>query len=280
MEFKIEKRDNPNTKSYSKEDYELARKFGEELKKEVGDFLKAVILFGSAARASAHTQIYERDIDVLVIVNDLTLILNKEVITAYRIIAENAASRVSKRLHITTLRLTAFWEYVRNGDPIVINMLRDGVPLIDEGFFEPIQVLLGQGRIRPSQEAIWTYFARAPMTVNSSKWHVMQGVIDLYWAVIDSSHAALMSLGEIPPTPEHVADLIDEKMVKTKMLDKRYADVMRNFYKISKMIMHREIKEVSGQEYDKYLKEAQAYVGVMQKFIEKREQSGYHKRQK
>lgn len=280
MEFKIEKRENQHTKSYSKEDYELARKFGEELKKEVGEFLKAVILFGSAARSSAHAQIYERDIDVLVIVNDLSLILNKEVITAYRIIAENCASRVSKRLHITTLRLTAFWEYVRNGDPIVINMLRDGVPLIDEGFFEPIQILLGQGRIRPSQESIWTYFARAPMTISSSKWHVMQAVLDLYWAVIDSSHAALMSLGAIPPTPEHVADLIEEKMVKPKLIERRYAEIMRNFYKISKMIMHREIKDITGQEYDKYLKEAQLYVGTMQKFIERREQGGLHKRGK
>ncbi len=279
MEFKIERRENPNIKNYSRDDFEYAKKFAQQLKEEAHEFLKAVILFGSVAR-SPQQAIYERDIDVLVIVNDLTIILNKEVITAYRIIAENTASKISKRLHITTLRLTTFWEYVRNGDPVVINMLRDGVSILDDGFFEPIQVLLAQGRIRPTQEAIWTYFARAPATLTNSKGHILQGVLDLYWAVIDSSHAALMSLGAIPPTPEHVADLIEEKMVKTKMLDKSYADIMRNFYKISKMIMHREIKEISGQEYEKYLKDAQMYVATMQKFIEKREQQGYHKRQK
>ncbi len=277
MEFKIEKRENPNLRSYSRDDFELAKRFGESMEAEVGDFLKAVILFGSTAR-NAKLEIYERDIDVLVIVNDLTIILNKEVITAYRIIAENTASKVSKRLHITTLKLTTFWEYIRNGDPIAINMLRDGVPIIDKGFFEPIQVLLAQGRIRPSIESIWTYFSRAPATISNSKWHIMQAVVDLYWAVIDSSHAALMSLGQIPPTPEHVADMIEEKMIKSGLLEKRYAETMRNFYKISKMIIHREVKEITGQEYEKYLKEAQAYVAVMQKFIEKRENVGYHKR--
>ncbi len=277
MEFKIERRENPNLRNYSKDDYEIAKRFGEALQAELGDFLKVVVLFGSAAR-SARQEIYERDIDVLVIVNDLTIILNKEVITAYRIIVENTASKISKRLHVTTLKLTTFWEYMRNGDPIAINMLRDGVSIIDKGFFEPIQVLLAQGRVRPTQESIWTYFSRAPATLSSSKWHVMQAVVDLYWAVIDSSHAALMSLGEIPPTPEHVADMIEEKMVKTGMLEKRYADIMRNFYKISKMIIHREVREITGQEYDRYLKEAQAYVTVMQKFIQKRESQGYHRR--
>ena len=277
MEFKIEKRDNPNTRNFSKDDYELAKRFALELKKEIGELLKAVILFGSAAR-NPNQEIYERDIDALIIVNDLTLVLNKETIIAYRVIVENVASKVSKRLHITTLRLTIFWEYVRNGDPVVVNMLRDGVPILDEGFFAPVQVLLEQGRIRPSQESIWAYFSKAPATVNNSKWHVMQAVLDLYWAVIDSSHAALMSLGVLPPTPEHVADLIDEKMVKAGLLEKKYAQTMRTFYSLSKQIMHREVRDISGAQYDRYLKEAQGYVATMQKFIEKREYTGQHTR--
>jgi len=40
------------------------------------------------------------------------------------------------------------------------------------------------------------------------------------------------------------------------------------FYKIMKGITHREIKEISGKEYDAYLKEAEEFVYRMQKFIE------------
>ncbi|HDD70771.1 MAG TPA: hypothetical protein ENF94_01270, partial [Candidatus Woesearchaeota archaeon] len=127
MKFVVEKRKHPNIPKYISSDFELAKKFAELLKKELEDFLKSAILFGSTARAEH--PVYEPDIDVLLIIDDMTQILSPEVIQAYRVIVENTAAKVSKRLHITTLKLTSFWESVRNGDPIIINMLRDGVPL-------------------------------------------------------------------------------------------------------------------------------------------------------
>ena len=266
MEFKIERAINPNIGKYDKHDIALAQDFAKKIYAEFGEFVKAIVLFGSSARHKATGG----DIDVLVVVDDVTFKLSAEMVEAYRIITEKIMLKVSKRLHITTLRFTAFWEYVRVGDPIGVNILRDGIPLYDTGFFNPIQMLLEQGKIRPTQESIWSYFSRAPSTLYNSKWHLLQAALDLYWAVIDSAHAALMSLGEIPPTPSHVADLIDEKMVKRGIVHKRYSEIMRSFYKLSRMILHREIKEISGQEYDRYYKEASDFVDKMKNFIEKK----------
>src|SRR3989338_7155710 len=182
--------------------------------------------------------------------------LTPELVEAYRVIVQKLIARISTKLHIISLRFTTFWEYIRAGDPIGINMLRDGIALIDTGFFDPLQALLKRGRIRPTQESIWTYFIRAPNTLHNSKWHILQGTFDLYWAVIDSAHAALMKLGEIPPTPEHVSDLLQEKMVAKKLLEQKYVTTMRNFYKISKMISHREIREIKCAEFDRYFEEA------------------------
>jgi predicted nucleotidyltransferase/uncharacterized protein (UPF0332 family) len=224
-----------------------------------------VILFGSAAR---HVRGPKGDIDVLIVVNDLSIRMTAEVIEAYKLIVEKTVGKVSTRLHVTSMTLTSFWEYVRAGDPVLVNILRDGVPVIDSGIFEPLQALLIQGRIRPTKESIWIYFGRAPRTLVNSRWHILQATLDLYWAVIDSSHAALMHEGQIPPTPSHVADLLDEVLVRKKLLDKRYADTMRKFYTIMKQITHREIKEITGQEYEKYYQEAEEFVNVMQKFIE------------
>jgi len=147
--------------------------------------------------------------------------------------------------------------------------LRDGVAIIDSGFFDPLQALLKKGRIRPTAESIWSYYVRSPNTLHNSKWHILQASIDLYWSVIDAAHAALMKLGEIPPTPDHVADMLEEKMVKKGLLEKHYVKVMRNFYKLMKMISHREIKEIKGEEYDRYFKIAEDFVRRMKKFIEK-----------
>ena len=275
MEFRVEQRKHPNLPKYPTEDLDLARRFAVEIQKELKDFLKTMVMFGSTARnlhvREAKQSMYERDIDVLMILNDLTMIATDEVIQAYRIIVEKTAGRVSKRLHINTLKLTTFWDYVRVGDPIVYNMLRDGIPLYDTGFFEPLQYLLFQGRIRPTKEAMWTYYARAPSTLLNADWHVLQGTLDLYWAVIDSAHAALIKVGEIPPTPEHVADLIHAKLVKPGIVAKRYGEIMRTFYELSKKITHREVVRISGEEYEHYLKLAKEFVAQMKRVIEGRQ---------
>ena len=267
LEFRIKKREHPNIEKYKREDMEIAVEFSRRLQKEVGDLVGAVVLFGSVVRGSELVR--ESDIDVLAIVDDVKVTINPEAVEAYRIIIEKLVQRVSKRLHVTTLKLSNFWDYMRVGDPIGINMLRDGMPLYDVGFFEPLQMLLRQGRIRPTEESIWTYFAKAPTTLYNSRWHLLQGALDLYWAVIDSAHAALMSIGELPPTPSHVADMMEEKMAKRKLINAKYVKIMRDFYKLSRMIMHREIKEISGQEFEIYYKDADDFVEEMRKFIEK-----------
>jgi len=265
MKFSIEKKVNPNIERYSKDDLDLAYEFAKELHKEVGTFIKAVVIFGSAARK---TETKGSDVDLLVVIDDLSVNLNQELVEAYRIILQRIIVKVSTRLHITSLRFTSFWDYTRNGDPIGINILRDGVAIIDSGFFEPLQVLLRSGRIRPTPESIWTYFMKAPNTLHNSKWHIMQAVVDLYWAVIDSAHAALMKLGEIPPSPNHVADLMDEKMVRKGLVSHKYVVIMRNFYRLSKMIAHRQIAEIKGEEFDKYFKDAEIFVTKMREFID------------
>lgn len=265
MQFQVKQRKTINLDRYPNADVVIVKSFARKIQNEFGDFLKGVILFGSTARQ----QITERsDIDVLIIVDDLTIRMTAEVIEAYKLIVEKTIGRVSTKLHVTSMTFSSFWEYVRAGDPVAVNILRDGVPIIDQGFFHPLQALLIQGRIRPTHESIWSYFGRAPRTLLNSKWHINQAALDLYWAVIDAAHAALMHEGEIPPSPEHVADMLDEKLVKKHLLEKKYTDLMRKFYKIMKGITHREIKEISGKEYDILLKQADQFVERMKKYIE------------
>ncbi|MBD3204389.1 hypothetical protein GF327_08920 [Candidatus Woesearchaeota archaeon] len=266
MEAQIRERNFNNENKYHKTDLDIAYKFSAELHKEVGRFIKGIILFGSNARKEEE----KYDIDLLVILDDVSIFLSKEYIQTYRIIVRNIVGKVSKRLHVTTFKYTSFWEFVRNGDPIAINILRDGVPIIDTEFFRPLQVLLYQGRIKPSREAIWTYFYKAPNTLQNSKFHVIQASVDLYWAVIDAAHAALMSMDEIPPSPEYVADMLEEKLVKPGILKKKYATIVRRFYRLSKMIEHRDIKNIGGKEYDKYYKEAEDFVMRIKKYIEEK----------
>lgn len=265
MEFNIEKRKKKNSDTYHKTHIDLAYQFAKKSYKEFGGFIKGIIIFGSAAKKKKNVN----DIDILIIIDDLTFVLTKELIQTYRIITENIIISISPKLHITTLRYTNFWEYVRVGDPVAVNILRDGYALIDTGFFEPLQALLYQGRIRPSPESVWTYFSKAPQTITNSKWHLLQATIDLYWAVIDSAHAALMKINEVPPSPEEAADMLEEKLAKPGLIDKKYPKTMNKFYELMKMITNRDIKEISGEQYTYYLKESQDFVDAIEKFLKK-----------
>ena len=256
--------DHPHLTNYSREEVEIARKFVKQMYDEMGNFIRAAVLFGSLSRKAPGKH---GDIDILFIVDDVTVNLSQELIETYRILVEKKIVDISPRIHATTLKFTSFWEYVRVGDPVAINILRDGVALIDTGFFDPLQVLLLRGRIRPTGESIWSYYVRAPTTLHNSKWHIMQAVIDLYWAAIDSAHAALMKHGEIPPTPGHIADMLNEKLVP-EGLNEKYVHIMRTLYDLYKKITHREIKEISGEEYSKYLKDAEQFVEMMGKIVE------------
>jgi len=266
MDYKVEKKESLNKEKYKNEDLDIAYKFSKEAYKEYGTFLKAIVLFGSQTKKKTDK---DSDIDILLIVDDVSIYLSPEIIETYKLILEKLVVKISKQLHITTLRFTSFWDFMRNGDPIAINMLRDGVALIDSGFFEPMQRLLSQGRIKPTAESVWTYFSRAPTTLHNSKWHILQATVDLYWAVIDAAHAALMKLGEMPPSPEHVADLLQVRLVSEGLLKRKHVETMKRFYEIYKGVAHRKIKEISGKEYDNYLKQADEFIREMQRIIEK-----------
>lgn len=266
VEFRVKHKASENIKKYEKEKYDIALEFAKQIYKEFGTFLRAIVLFGSVVRSEKT----RGDIDVLLIVDDVTIDITPEVIDTYRIITERTVRKVSDRLHVITLRFTNFWEYIRAADPVSINILRDGVALIDSGFFTPLQILLWQGKIRPTAESVHNYFVKAPATLHNSKWHIMQATIDLYWAVIDAAHAALMHMGEVPPSPAHVADLMQEKMIPKKICTTHEVNVMKEMYKLNKMIGHREIKEITGEQYDKYLHEAEAFVQKMKEFLDKK----------
>jgi predicted nucleotidyltransferase/uncharacterized protein (UPF0332 family) len=266
MEFDIEKNTEPmNKEKFSDEEFDLSLEFAKKIKHEFKDLIRGIILFGSVNRGE-HKK--SSDIDVLVIIDDIQINLTQELVESYRIITERLIGEVSTKLHVTSLKYTTFWEYVRLGDPVGINILREGTALIDTGFFAPLQALLKQGRVRPSAEAIWSYFSRAPTTLSNAKWHVMQGALDLYWAVVDSAQAILMKYNEMPPPPEMLGDVMNEKLVSKGILNKKHVEIVKEFFALSKYIIHRDMKELSGKDFDEYYKKAYEFINDIKEILE------------
>ena len=263
MKFKINRYEKKF--DYPEEEMKVARIFAKRLYKEFGEFTKGIILFGSTIKKGKNP----KDIDILIVLDDVSVDFSPELVETYRIIIDKVVAQTDKkRLHVQSMKFTSFWEYVRAGDPVAVNILRYGLALVDTGFFDPLQRLLDEGRIRPSPEAIYTYFTLAPASLERAEGHIYSSVMDLYWAAIEASHAALMHTGEVPPSPEHVAEMMKKKLVKEKHLSQKSAINMDALYKMFKKIVNKEIKTIKGSEYDKYKIMSEQVVNEVKKFLE------------
>tara|TARA_Y100000310_G_scaffold345334_1_gene463877 strand:+ start:124 stop:939 length:816 start_codon:yes stop_codon:yes gene_type:complete len=265
MEFKIKKREPRDVaKDYPQTEFQIAKTFASRLYKEFGELTKGIILFGSATQRKEKA----KDIDILVIVDDVRIQFTEDIVQTYRIILQKIiADTDPERLHVQSMKFSSFWEYVRAGDPVATNVLRYGIALIDTGFFDPLQLLLDQGRIRPTPESISTYFAMAPRSLEQAEKHVYTAAIDLYWAVINSAHAALMHYGEIPPSPEHVAEIMKKTLIKDKKISAASAKTMDEIYHLFKDVTSKKRSTFTGRDYDMYRKKAEKFVNEMNKFI-------------
>ena len=271
LKDKMKKQKKGNSKDYPslqlKTERDIAMDFAVKVYKRFDKIVKSIVLFGSAAK---QTQTLGSDIDVVIIIDDVSLKWDQELIAWYReeldkILQE---SPYQKALHINTVKISTWWEDLIRGEPVVINILRYGEALLDyAGFFEPLKFLLLQGKIRPSPEAIYVSLQRAPMNLARSKAAEL-GVIDgLYWAMVDAAHASLIAINILPPSPEHLAIDLKDNFVTAGKLDMKYVLWYRDLLVFHKKIAHGEIKDLRGADIDLWQDRTKEFIDVMVKLV-------------
>lgn len=246
-------------------------------------YVVSYVIGGSLVRGEA---VKTSDVDVFVIINDTDVkrmprLELKERLRSiiYQYVAEaSALAGVKNKLEPQIYLLTDFWESVKDAHPVMFTFIRDGIPLYDRGTFMPWKALLKMGRLKPSPEAIDMFMSMGDQTVKRVKRALLDIVIgDIYWSVITPSQALLMLYGLPPPTPKTVVrDMKKIFLDKEKMLEKKYINILEEIViKYYKGYEHEKIKEVSGKEVDKLLKDAEDYMKRLKELreqIEKRAQ--------
>ncbi len=256
------------TLNLSKE-YDIAYDFANKVYTKFEKMIKSIVLFGSTAKRIAESG---SDIDIIVIVDDCSVQWDEELVAWYReelgkIVQANP---YKKSLHINTVRLSTWWQDLIRGDPVVVNVIRYGEPLIDfGGFFIPLKTLLQQGRIRSTPEAIYTALQRAPLHMLRSKAAVLNSIEGLYWAMVDSAHAALIAAKQTPPSPEHIGEMLTEQFVKQKMLNPRLVLWYNEMYNLAHKILHGTVKEIKGNDIDLWHVRTDEFVRTMAGLIKK-----------
>ena len=251
--------------------------------KKFEKYVYSYVIGGSLVRGEA---IRTSDVDVYIIIDDtdvkrMSRLELKEklrnIIYSYVLQAGELAG-VKNKLSPQVYLLTEFWEGVKDANPIFYTFLRDGVPFYDRGGFLPWKLLLKMGKIRPSPEAIDGFMSVGDKTQEIARRKLLDIVLgDIFYGVSMPTQGLLMLYG-LPPTNvyETVKEFKKIFVDKEKLVEKKYFDILEEIMiKYYKGWEHQKIKEISGKEVERLLKNAEEYskrLKELRKEIEKKMQ--------
>lgn len=235
--------------------------------KKFEKYIVSYVLSGSVVRGEATEQ---SDIDVMVIIDDtdvkkMTRAELKDKLRAIIIgmgIEAGEMTGVRNKLNIQVYILTDFWDSLKEANPIIFTLLRDGVPFYDRGLFMPWKQMLKMGKIKPSQEAIDMFMNSGDQMLNRVHLKLKEiGMEDTFYAILTPSQAALMLFGVPPPAPRETAKLMREIFVKKeKLLEEKYVKILEHNIEIRKDLEHGTKEKLTGKEIDQLLNDAEKFL--------------------
>ncbi len=235
--------------------------------KKFEKYILSYVLAGSLTQGRATPT---SDIDVWIVIDDtdvkkMSRAELKDKLRAIIIgmgIEAGEITGIKNKLNIQVYILTDFWESLKEANPIIFTLLRDGVPFYDRGIFMPWKQLLRMGHIKPSREAIDLFMSTGEQSISRVKLRLKDmGMEDCYYAILTPSQAAIMLYGLAPPTPRETPEVLEEIFVKKeKMLEPEYVKILKNNVDLRKKIEHGEKKELTGKELDELMENADKFL--------------------
>ena len=235
--------------------------------KKFEKYIVSYVLAGSLVQGRA-TQ--TSDIDVWIVIDDtdvkkMTRAELKDKLRAIIIgmgIEAGELTGIRNKINIQVYILTDFWDSLREANPIIFTLLRDGVPFYDRGIFMAWKQLLRMGKIKPSAEAIDMFMGSGEQMLKRVELKLKDiGMEDIYYAILTPSQAALMLYGVPPPAPKETASLMKEIFVqKSNLLEEKFIKTLERVIETRKAIEHGEKKDITGKEIDELLSESGKYL--------------------
>jgi predicted nucleotidyltransferase len=194
---------------------EKAEEFADKLVDNLGEKVKCVAVYGSVPKGE-HT--HESDIDTFVVLDDTKLEKDvpKEAKNKIRKKVTDLANETDDRITIQYFSfLTDFWDSIRKGEPLVIQVLRIGEPVYDVGVFMPAKRMLERGKIKSTDEAVKKRLKLAAAGYKKAEKEVRSSIPHkLEQAIANAGQAPIMLTGRAPPGKEDVGDVLEEMFVE------------------------------------------------------------------
>lgn len=246
---------------------EKAKKFADELVKKLGDKVICVVVWGSVSRGE-HTA--KSDIDVFVVLDDTKLEHDVpfEIRERIRLKILELAKKIDKRITLQYFAfLTDFWDDIRNGEPLVIDVLRLGIPVYDVGVFMPAKRLLLRGRIYSTKEAAFKKMNLAKMSIRRMEDDLRRLMpFHMEQAITSSAQSPIMAMGRLPPGKFEIPRAIKNLFVKNNLLEEEYVKIAEDIQKFADKAEKGEGK-ITGKEVEEHLEKAKKFIERMEKLL-------------
>ena len=238
-------------------------------------YVVSYVIGGSLVRGEARK---DSDVDVFVVINDTDVkrmprreLLERLRGMIYQYVAEaSQIAGVHNKLEPQIYLLTDFWDAVKDAHPVMFTFIRDGVPLYDKGTFMPWKALLRMGKLKPSPEAIDMFMSMGDQVIPRSKKTLLSDIfVNIFWGVTTPAQAILMLNGCPPPNAKkELVQGFKKEFLSKKMIEKKYVDFLEYVVSTWRDYEREKIKEISGTEIDKLLKQTQDFLERMKKLRE------------
>ncbi len=125
-------------------------------------FERYVVCYAIAGSFVRGTQRIDSDVDVWMVIDDsdLRTMSRVELREKLREISDGFREKVRREfaharvLNVQTYILSSFWISLQAADPIILSLIRDGVPIYDRGLFNAWARLLRDGYLRSTRESL------------------------------------------------------------------------------------------------------------------------------
>ncbi|MBI2559079.1 nucleotidyltransferase domain-containing protein [Candidatus Woesearchaeota archaeon] len=242
--------------------------------KKFEKYIVSYVLAGSLVQGKATPS---SDIDVWIVIDDtdvkkMTRAELKDKLRAIIIgmgIEAGELTGIKNKINIQVYILTDFWDSLREANPVIFTLLRDGVPFFDRGIFMPWKQLLKMGKIKPSAEAIDMFMGSGEQMIRRVQLKLNEiGMEDIYYALLTPSQAALMLYGVAPPSPKETGALMRQIFVhKEKLLEDKFVKILERVVELRKAIEHGAKKELTGKELDELLSDGDKYLARIKRLF-------------
>ena len=232
------------------------------------DYIKCIVVWGSITRGDYTGK---SDVDIYIIFDDTKFSLKKfdEIRSKINNDIYKIAASIDPRLHPQPIiAITEFIKGIRYTHPLFFNIIREGYAVYDTGFFIPMRKLLEWGEFPVTSEAAHMRMNTVPKRIQRVK-NVKLYIIaeDLYYAMLDAAQAIIMFVGFGPPVPKLAAKEVRKHLVKTGLLEEEYAQMLEDIVIFRKKVEYKELKDISGEEVDKWIEKTKRYVERFEKLL-------------